>query len=110
MPNSVRVEQLPVDFSTVTDSVLLDVREDDEWAAGHVRGALHIPLGDVPARLDEIDPDAELFVICHGGGRSERVVRYLEQVGYEGANVEGGMIAWIGAARETVTDADPGTA
>lgn len=110
MPNSVRVEQLPVDFSAVTDRVLLDVREDDEWASGHVRGALHIPLGDVPARLGEIDPDAELFVICHGGGRSERVVQYLEQAGYDGANVEGGMIAWLGASREIVTDDDPGDA
>lgn len=105
MPNSVPVDQLPDDFSAVTDRVLLDVREDDEWASGHVPGALHIPLGEVPARLGEIDPDAELYVICHGGGRSERVVRYLEQVGYEGVNVDGGMIAWIGASRTVVTGA-----
>jgi rhodanese-related sulfurtransferase len=102
---SVPVAELPVDFSTETNRILLDVREDDEWANGHVAGALHIPLGDVPARIDEIDLDAELFVICHSGGRSARVLGYLAQRGYEGVNVSGGVVAWAQAGRPLETGA-----
>ena len=54
--------------------VLLDVREDDEWQRGHAEGARHIPMGEVPARLDEIDPAARLFRgVPVLGGRSLRV-------------------------------------
>ena len=50
--------------------ILLDVREDDEWQRGHAPGAQHIPMGDVPARIGEVDTEAKLFVVCHAGGRS----------------------------------------
>ncbi|MET9200008.1 rhodanese-like domain-containing protein [Gordonia sp. NPDC003585] len=96
---SVAVNELPDDFSGVADAVMLDVREDDEWANGHIRGAVHIPMGDVPSRLEEIDLDAELFVVCHSSGRSMRVLQYLAQVGYEGSCVEGGMLAWVQQGR-----------
>ncbi len=86
------------------DVVLLDVREDDEWQRGHADGALHIPMGDVPARLGEIDTDATLYVVCHAGGRSLRVAQYLARNGYEPINVAGGMLAWAGAGRAVVTD------
>lgn len=90
--------------------VLLDVREDDEWERGHAEGAQHIPMGDVPARMGEIDPDSPLFVVCHAGGRSQRVSQYLARNGYEPRNVSGGMLAWVGAGRPVVTDAGaPGT-
>ena len=90
--------------------VLLDVREDDEWQRGHVPGAQHIPMGDVPTRIGEIDPDAELYVICHAGGRSLRVATYLARNGYTPTNVDGGMLAWVAAGRPVVTDAGaPGT-
>jgi len=89
--------------------VLLDVREDDEWLRGHVPGAQHIPMGDVPARMAEIDADAELYVICHAGGRSLKVSQYLARNGYEPINVAGGMLEWFGAGLPIVTDAaDPG--
>lgn len=84
--------------------VLLDVREDDEWQRGHAAGAQHIPMGDVPARIAEIDPDAELFVVCHAGGRSLRVANYLARNGYTPVNVNGGMLAWAAAGRPVVTD------
>jgi rhodanese-related sulfurtransferase len=84
--------------------VLLDVREDDEWQRGHAPGAQHIPMGQIPARLAEIDPNAELFVVCQVGGRSQRVSQYLAQNGYAPRNVSGGMVAWAGAGRPVVTD------
>jgi rhodanese-related sulfurtransferase len=95
--------------STLDGSViLLDVREDDEWQRGHAPGAQHIPMGQVPSRLNEIDVDAQLFVVCQVGGRSRRVAQYLAQNGYQPANVTGGMLAWAGAGRPVVTD-DGGT-
>ena len=106
------VVDLPARFGpnpSGADRVLLDVREDDEWQRGHAADALHIPMGQVPDRLEEIDARAELFVICHAGGRSLRVAKYLQQNGYRPVNVNGGMLAWAGAGRPVVTDAgEPG--
>jgi rhodanese-related sulfurtransferase len=96
------VADLPVAFDQ--SAVLLDVREDDEWQRGHAAGAQHIPMGDVPARIGEIDADATLYVMCHAGGRSMRVAQYLARNGYQPINVNGGMLAWAEAGRAVVTD------
>jgi rhodanese-related sulfurtransferase len=96
------VSDLPVTFDESV--VLLDVREDDEWQRGHAAGAQHIPMGDVPARIGEIDADATLYVVCHVGGRSLRVAQYLARNGYAPINVNGGMLAWAGAGRAVITD------
>ena len=104
-PASVReaeVSGVPTAFDESV--VLLDVRENDEWQRGHAEGAQHIPMGEVPARIGEIDPGAKLFVVCHLGGRSLRVARYLAQNGYEPINVSGGMQAWAEAGRPVITD------
>ncbi|WP_063752509.1 rhodanese-like domain-containing protein [Streptomyces sp. NRRL S-350] len=84
------------------DATLLDVREQDEWDAGHVDGALHIPLGQVIARLGEL-PDDKLYVLCRVGGRSAQVVQYLVQQGRDAVNVDGGMYAWQSAGRPMVS-------
>jgi rhodanese-related sulfurtransferase len=97
-----QISQLPVQFGL--DAVLLDVREDDEWQRGHAPGAQHIPMGDVPARLGELDAEKDLYVICHVGGRSQRVAIYLQRNGYDAINVDGGMLAWTGVGRPVVTD------
>src|SRR4051795_12091825 len=73
------------------DAVVLDVREDDEWAAGHIDGATHVKMGDVPARLDEVPDGDPLYVTCRSGGRSARVTAWLNQNGYDAGNVSGGM-------------------
>ena len=104
----VDVSEVPLELDASV--VLLDVREDDEWQRGHAAGAQHIPMGDVPARIGEIDRDAALFVVCHVGGRSQRVAQFLAREGYEPRNVTGGMLAWAGAGRPVVTDTGaPGT-
>ncbi|WP_233608216.1 rhodanese-like domain-containing protein [Nocardia stercoris] len=87
-------------------AVLLDVREDDEWELGHAPGAVHIPMVDVPARREELDIDAEIYVVCRQGGRSIEVARYLAYIGYEAIQVNGGMVAWQQAGRPLVTDGD----
>ena len=75
------------------DAVVLDVREDDEWVAGHATGALHIPLAEVPARAGEL-PDGPVHVICRSGGRSARAVTWLNQNGHDATNFEGGTTDW----------------
>jgi rhodanese-related sulfurtransferase len=86
---SVSVSDLP------DDALVVDVREPDEWAAGHAPGAVHIPMGDIPARLDELpSTDESLPVICRSGGRSGRAVQWLVQQGFDVVNVDGGMRSW----------------
>lgn len=66
--------------------------------------AVHIPMGDVPSRLGEVDAQATVYVMCHAGGRSQRVAQYLARNGYRAVNVSGGMLAWSAAGRPVVTD------
>jgi rhodanese-related sulfurtransferase len=96
------VAEVPVVFGE--SALLLDVRENDEWQQGHAVGALHIPMGEVPARLAEVDPQAIVYVMCHAGGRSQRVAQYLAHNGYRAVNVSGGILAWSAAGRPVVTD------
>lgn len=96
------VADLPAQFGP--SAVLLDVREDDEWSRGHAAEAQHIPMGDVPARLDEISRTATLYVVCKLGGRSAKVADFLARSGFEPINVNGGMTAWAEAGRPVVTD------
>ena len=75
--------------------LLVDVREDAEWAAGHLPGALHIPLGDLPQRLSEIASQAEPVFICRSGGRSMAACQMALHANIRSpANLEGGMMAW----------------
>ncbi|GAA2097647.1 MULTISPECIES: rhodanese-like domain-containing protein [Brevibacterium] len=73
---------------------ILDVREDDEWEAGHIEGAQHIPLGELPVRYGELPLDDDIYVVCRTGGRSRQAVAWLNQNGFDGINVNGGMGAW----------------
>lgn len=83
--------------------VVLDVREDHEWNEGHIPGAVHIPLGELMDRRNELDPQIQTLVICHIGGRSARATAYLVANGYSAVNLDGGMEAWEGAGRPTTT-------
>jgi rhodanese-related sulfurtransferase len=85
------------------DLVVLDVREPHEWAAGHIEGAVHIPLADIPARVGELDPSVRTLVVCHLGGRSARATQWLHAQGHDVTNIAGGMDAWEGAGRPTVS-------
>lgn len=98
----------PADANGRSDAVLLDVREDDEWAAGHAPGAVHVPLSRL--RPDTVPEAPTLLVICRVGGRSERAAEALRRAGYEAYNVAGGMKAWSAAGLPVVRDdGDAGT-
>lgn len=85
--------------------VLLDVREHDEWNAGHAPQAVHIPLYELPGRLAEVPAHRPLSVVCRVGGRSAQATAWLLAQGVEARNVEGGMLAWAAQALPVVSDA-----
>ncbi len=76
---------------------LVDVREPDEWDAGHVDGAHHIPLAELPGRLEEIDRSRPVVLVCRSGRRSAYATRLLYDAGYDARNLEGGMQEWVAA-------------
>ncbi|GAA2330522.1 rhodanese-like domain-containing protein [Dactylosporangium salmoneum] len=87
------------------DAYLLDVREDDEWTAGHAPGAVHVPMMQVPARIDDIPEDRDVVVVCRVGGRSAQVVAFLQQNGRDRTiNLDGGMQSWAAAGRPMVSE------
>jgi rhodanese-related sulfurtransferase len=91
-------------------ALLLDVREPDEWKAGHAPGAAHVPMREVPARIDEIPSDRRIVAICRSGGRSRAVAEALIGAGYDVVNVAGGMRAWAAADLPIETEhGAPGT-
>ncbi|RJG22681.1 rhodanese-like domain-containing protein [Massilia cavernae] len=75
--------------------VLLDVRENWEFETCHIEGSNLVPMNTVPARLQELDDDAEIVCICHHGARSMAVANFLERNGFTNVmNLTGGIHAW----------------
>ncbi len=100
MTVSVSVPEVDVlSFAAERDSAtrpfLVDVREPNEYAKGHIDGSVHIPLGQIPTRFDEIPKDRPVVVQCRLGGRSAKAVEYLQSQGYTNVrNLTGGIQAW----------------
>ena len=87
--------ELSEKLASGTDIVLIDVREPYEWNAGHIEGAKHIPMNQIPQRLAEIPKDREVVMICRSGGRSGHVQQHLHQQGFTNVkNLVGGMQRW----------------
>jgi len=91
------------------DTVMVDVREQDEWDAGHAPQAIHIPMGDLPSRIADMpESDEPVAIVCRSGNRSGRVVAWLTRNGVDSVNVAGGMQAW-GVAGKPMVSESPGT-
>lgn len=76
-------------------AVFVDVREPEEWAEGHIPGALHIPLAQLPQRASELPADTDLILVCRSGARSYLATEFLAFKGFHrAANLAGGMLAW----------------
>jgi rhodanese-related sulfurtransferase len=84
----------PDDAKGRADLHLLDVREPDEWQAGHITGSQHIPLGQLRERLAEVPKDRTILAVCRHGNRSDAATRGLRTLGYTVENLEGGVTAW----------------
>ena len=89
---------------------LIDVREVDEYAAGHVPGAELIVLGTVPDNVGRFRGHGPTYVICRSGARSMRAAEYVAARGAEAINVAGGTMAWVNSGRPVVAGDEPGGA
>jgi rhodanese-related sulfurtransferase len=95
----------PMDVHEDRDAYfLLDVREPPEWQAGHIEEAVHIPMGQLNARIDEIPRDQPIVAICRSGNRSQAVTDALNRAGFTAHNLKGGMHAWEAAGLDFVAD------
>jgi rhodanese-related sulfurtransferase len=98
-----------ITVADVSDDLLaevhvLDVREPDEWARGHIDGAQHIPLGELQARVAEVPDDRKVLCVCAVGGRSGMATQFLGTEGRDAVNLDGGMFAWQAAGRPVSLD------
>ncbi len=89
-------------------SLLVDVREPNEYVEAHVGAAWLVPLQTVPTIVDQLPTDAPVYVICHAGGRSHQAAVYLRQHGVDAVNVLGGTSAWLEAGLPFVQGAEAG--
>jgi rhodanese-related sulfurtransferase len=78
-----------------SDAILIDVREPQEWQAGHAQGARHIPLAQLDQRQRELPTDRPIITVCRSGARSARAASLLAEQGREVSNLRGGMRAWV---------------
>lgn len=78
-----------------TGPLVIDVREGWELQLASIPGVMHIPMNEIPAKLPELDPNAETVVMCRSGGRSMQVAQFLARNGFQSvANLTGGILAW----------------
>jgi rhodanese-related sulfurtransferase len=108
MEQPVRVEQITPEVAACLleggGSVLIDVRELEEWLVGRAPQAFHIPLGELGARLSELPSERDLIMVCRSGGRSDRAASALVELGLSAVNLAGGMQAWQAASLPVVAD------
>ncbi|MEO6701227.1 MAG: rhodanese-like domain-containing protein [Jatrophihabitantaceae bacterium] len=89
------------------EAILLDVREQHEWDAGHAPQAQHLAMSELSGRVDELPKDTQIVCVCHLGGRSAAVSAALNRAGWQALNLTGGMRAWA-AEGQPVIDANGG--
>ncbi|MGA8847025.1 MAG: rhodanese-like domain-containing protein [Nocardioides sp.] len=100
------MRQLDIDQVAVAledGAVVIDVREAGEYVAGHVPGAIHLPMSRLTSRLDELDRDSPVHLICGSGNRSRAMADLLDSLGFDAIDVLGGTSAWIQSGRPVQT-------
>jgi len=95
----VRVPNLTADelVKNLQHWTVIDVREPYEWRSGVIPNALKIPLGELPNRVQELDPSQRYAIVCASGNRSQAAAAFLAERGFEVGNVAGGMSVWLGS-------------
>ena len=89
-------------------SLVIDVRESDEYESGHIPGAILVPLSTVLSNTSEFQSDETVYVVCRSGGRSMQACEILHEAGITNvANVAGGTMGWIALGNEIVTGEHP---
>ncbi len=92
----ITASELKAELDAGADIQLIDVRQPDEYAFAKIDGAKLIPLGEIIARMDELNPSRETVIHCKMGGRSARAIEALERSGFKGSmkNLVGGITSW----------------
>ena len=93
MIKEIRVKELKDRLDT-KDLVLIDVREEEEYAICNIEPSVHIPMNEIPSHIDKLDKDTSYAIICHSGVRSHNVCFYLQNHGFKVRNVVGGIHQW----------------
>jgi len=92
----ITIDDYQTQFTDATQYQLVDVREEDEYAEGHLPGAINIPLSDFQSRIDEISEDSPVVLVCAKGGRSSMAADQVAGQGYENVyNLLGGTMEWM---------------
>lgn len=86
---------------------IIDVREQEEVSEGHIKGIIHIPLGELESRISELDQNREYILVCRSSARSGKAAAYLEANGYTAINMVGGMLSWKGNTEKNLNDNIP---
>ena len=103
MIQEIDVKTLNEKISNKENFILLDVRTDSEYFLSNIEGAIHIPMNDIPNKLNTLDKDKEIIVQCKSGKRSAKVCQFLLNNNYESVrNLKGGIIAWANEIDPTI--------
>ncbi len=95
MVNEITPSELKARRDAGTGPLVVDVREKWELEVAHIPDVLHIPMGEIPGRVGELDAGREIVVMCRSGGRSMQVAQFLDRSGFKNvANLTGGILAW----------------
>lgn len=94
--NLIMTEELLQKLDAGEQFSIIDVRESEEVANGMIPGAVHIPLGQIESKFDQIDKSTPQYIVCRSGGRSAMACEILEENGFSVTNVVGGMLDWEG--------------
>jgi rhodanese-related sulfurtransferase len=94
------IDQL--DEAVRSGAAIVDVREPGEYVAGHVPGAVLIPMGQLPGRMAELDQNAPVYIVCASGNRSATMTGFLRSAGFDAYSVAGGTSGWARSGRPVV--------
>ncbi len=99
-PSVPEVDVEQADQKIASGAQVVDVREKVEWDEVHIPNTVHIPLGDLPARVKELDPALPVVAVCRSGNRSKAAVQVLQRAGFgEASSMRGGVVAWAQAGK-----------
>ena len=93
----------PAAAHALGDAYIIDVREPEEVARARVDGAVHIPLGSLVQRVDEVPRDRTVYLMCAVGGRSAQATQFLAAQGVDAVNIDGGIMQWHRAGLPVIT-------
>ncbi len=107
LANTPEIDVDQLDAAVRTGGAIVDVREPSEYVSGHVPGAVLIPMGQLPGRVEELDRTRPVYVVCASGNRSASMTDFLRAAGFDAYSVAGGTSDWASSGRSVVAGESP---